>query len=453
MAIGGKKVKRLGCLLVFLLAFLCFSTVGFAGAKSWGGTKEANYDTSIPGINRLPWSGPLSLGGMNLETGKMTRGTDADVAFSSDGAEIGAYGVVDLGKVKYDSVNQTQESGFPDLIKAKQGHVYIIQRKNGTMVKLQITSISNSVVTFKYALEKPYTQPPKSAQVTSIKFKEKLKYSPTSVSLSVIANYSDKTKAVVKGESVKWKSNNTNVAKVNSKGKITFTGKPGKVTITATYKGKKTSATTTVGNVVKKLSTTTKLTYSKKPIKINVTAIYMNGKKVKLKSGVVWKSSNKNVAKVNSTGVVTFTGKNGNVTITATYKGKKLTLKTTVARVDGYFGKWKLWIPGTMVDYFYKDTGNYAGSRYKDGAYKGSLTINKNGTYTLNGKKGKWRVGKKDEVFNHPVSIILLKAEGKNDIAITDHVTKKGYIKLMVDSKGKYTDGSKIWIIAAEGFK
>ncbi|MCR2822768.1 Ig-like domain-containing protein [Lederbergia panacisoli] len=440
-------MKRLGSLLVFLLAFLCFSTVGSAGAISWGGTKEAKYDTSIPGTN-LPWSGPLSLGGMNLETGKMTRGTDADVAFSRDGAEMGANGIVGLGKVKYDSVNQIPGSGFQELIKVEQGNVYIIKRKNGNMVKLQITSISNSVVTFKYALEKSYTP-----KVTSIKFKEKLKYSPTSVSLSVIANYSDKTKAVVKSSSAKWTSNNKNVAKVDSKGKITFTGKPGKVTITATYKGKKTSATTTVGNVVKKLSTTTKLTYSKKPIKVNVTAIYMNGKKVKLKSGVVWKSSNKNVAKVSSTGVVTFTGKNGNATITATYKGKKLTLKTTVARVDNYYGKWKLWIPGTMVDYFYKDTGNYAGSRYKDGAYKGSLTVNKNGTYTLNSKTGKWRVAKKSEVFNHPVSIILLKAEGKNDIAITDHDRKKGYIKLMVDSKGKYTDGSKIWIFAAEGFK
>lgn len=445
-------MKRLGSLLVFLLAFFCFSTVGFAEAISWGETKKANYDTSIPGI-KLPWSGPLSLGGMNLETGKMTRGTDADVAFSPDGAEIGANGIVDLGEMKFDSVNQIPDRDFQQLIEAKQGNVYFIKRKNGTMAKLQITSHSNSVITFNYALEKSSAQPPKppeSPQVTSIKFKEKLKYRSTPVSLSIIANYSDKTKATVKGSSVKWASNNKKVATVSSKGKVSFTGNPGKVTITATYKGKKASATTTVG--IKKLSTTTKLKYSKKPIKINVTATYMNGKKVKPKSGVVWKSSNKKVAKVSSKGVVTFTGKNGNVSITATYKGKKLTLKTTVARVDPYYGKWKLWIPGTMVDYFYKN-GNYAGSKFNNGAYKGSLTINKGGTYNLNGKKGKWRVAKKGEVFNHPASIILLKAEGKRDIAVTAHDRKKGYIKLMVDSKGKYTDGSKIWIFAAEGYK
>lgn len=32
---------------------------------------------------------------------------------------------------------------------------------------------------------------------------------------------------------------------------------------------------------------------------------------------------------------------------------------------------------------------------------------------------------KKGEVFNHPASIILLKAEGKRDIAVTAHDRKK----------------------------
>ncbi|MBS4201241.1 hypothetical protein KHA93_16510 [Bacillus sp. FJAT-49732] len=445
-------MKRFCSLLVFLLVLQSFSTLSFAAmtSVSWGGTKQADYDTSIPGT-KLLWSDPLSNGGMNLKTGAMTRGRDADVAFSSDGTDIGANEIVDLGTVEFDSVNQFQNSGFQQLIQAVPGHVYMIKRMDGTVAKLKIISQVNSVVSFKYALEKSSDdQPP---QVTSIKFKETLRYSPTPVSLSIIAKYSDKTTAVVKGDSVKWKSNNTNVAKVNSKGSITFSGKPGKVTITATYKGKVASATTTVGNVVKSLSTTTKLAYTKKPIKITVIATYMNGKKVKLKSGVVWKSNNTKVAKVNSNGVVTFTGKNGNVTITATYQGKKLTLKTTVARVDPYYGKWKLWIPGTMIDYFYKGTGNYAGSDYTKGAAKGSLTIMKDGTYTLNGKKGKWRVAKKGEVFNHPVSIILLKAVNNDDIAVTAHDRKKGYIKLMTDSKGKYTDGSKIWIFGAEGYK
>lgn len=59
----------------------------------------------------------------------------------------------------------------------------------------------------------------------------------------------------------------------------------------------------------------------------------------------------------------------------------------------------KLWIPGTMIDYFYVGTNNYAGSEYKKGASNGSLTINSNGTYQLNGKTGKWRVANKSEVY------------------------------------------------------
>jgi hypothetical protein len=48
---------------------------------AWGDTKQANYDTSILGTS-IFWSNPLGKGGMNLATGKMTTGKDADIAFS-----------------------------------------------------------------------------------------------------------------------------------------------------------------------------------------------------------------------------------------------------------------------------------------------------------------------------------------------------------------------------------
>jgi hypothetical protein len=149
------------------------------------------------------------------------------------------------------------------------------------------------------------------------------------------------------------------------------------------------------------------------------------------------------------------------VVITATYQGKTVSLKTTVSvkqdQTNLYTslqGKWKLWISGTMLEYFYKDTGKYAGRVYTPGASNGTLTINKDGTYQQNNKKGKWRVANKGEVFNHPTSIILTKASiDGHDIAVTAHDSKKGSIKLMWDSKGKYTDGSKIWIYSSEGYK
>ena len=54
-------MKRLSGLLVFSLVLHCFSPFSFAAIKSvsWGGTKQVDYDTSIPGT-KLLWSDSLS---------------------------------------------------------------------------------------------------------------------------------------------------------------------------------------------------------------------------------------------------------------------------------------------------------------------------------------------------------------------------------------------------------
>jgi hypothetical protein len=100
-------MKKLCSLLVFLLIIQSFGSVSFAAVSpiSWGETEKANYDTSIPGTI-LIWTDPLSQGGMNLTTEKMTRGQDADIVFSSDGGDIGAKGIVDLGDVDFDSIDE-----------------------------------------------------------------------------------------------------------------------------------------------------------------------------------------------------------------------------------------------------------------------------------------------------------------------------------------------------------
>jgi hypothetical protein len=450
-------VRPLCRMLILLLVFQSFSLTGLASTFTWGATKQASYDTSLPGTG-IFWSDPLGQGGMNLATGKMTKGKDADIAFSLDGSDLGANAVKDLGEVDFKSVDGNQNIGSLTMVDAIPGHVYLIKRADASTAKLRILQHENSVISIEFALQG--VSKPSVKVLSSIKIAQALKYSPTPVTLKIVGTYSDKTTAEVK-ETITWKSNNPNVAKVSSKGVVTFTSKPGKVTITATYKGKNASVTTTVGNVVKSLTTSTKLAYKTKPVTIVLTATYADGKKNIVKSGVVWKSSNTTVAKVSSTGVVTFTGQNGNVTITATYQGRTVSLKTTVAlkqdpskQAASFQGKWKLWIPGAMLEYFYKDTGKYAGIVYTPGASNGTLTINKDGTYQLNSKKGKWRVANKGEVFNHPTSIILTKAsQDGHDMAVTAHDSKKGYIKLMWDSKGKYTDGSKIWIYSSEGFR
>jgi hypothetical protein len=640
---GESGMRALRWLLTFLLVFQALGSVSVAASMpvSWGDTKQANYDTSVPGTT-LIWTDPLSQGGMNLTTGKMTRGKDADLVFSSDGGDIGANAIIDLGVVDFNSVNEMPESGYEQLIEAVPGHVYLLQLADGFAAKIKIIRHLNSFITIQYALgeaavqdlpegelatyqlsipgvilinndptsqgginfskglmtknkaetdiaiyngdigsrgiidlgvvdmnEVSYGDVPDSGfskfadlevghvyitvthdgrfvkfyvagvyptevelvyafleeeaaviesieligpdsigtapvtlsvigildtgdtiqipnneviwttsdktvgtisaggvfkltgkagkvtitanyeglksdityetfTLTSIKIQQAFNYSPTPVTLSVLASYSNKKTAVIKGDAVKWTSNNTKVATVNSKGVVTFTGNSGKVTITASYNGRTTSVTTTVGNVVKSLTTSTKLAYSSKPVTIVLTANYSNGKKVKLTKGVTWKSSNTKVATVSSTGVVTFTGQNGEVTITATYQGKTLTLKTTVKiktdQYAAYYGKWNIRSPFAVKN-------------------SGTVTINKDGTYALNQIKGKWRAAKTSEVYGSPESIILINGGGDYDIAIAPHDSKKGYIKLLTDSKGTYTDGTKIWIFWLEGYK
>ena len=131
---------------------------------------------------------------------------------------------------------------------------------------------------------------------------------------------------------VVFKSSNTKVATVSSKGKITAK-KNGTAKITVSSKvnaKKKTVITVKVGTPV------TKVTLNKKTAKIT------QGKKIKLKATltpkkasnkkVIWTSSNKKIAKVSSNGTVTAV-KKGSATITATAadgSGKKASCKITV---------------------------------------------------------------------------------------------------------------------------
>ncbi|MCM3473636.1 Ig-like domain-containing protein, partial [Brevibacillus borstelensis] len=168
--------------------------------------------------------------------------------------------------------------------------------------------------------------------ITSIAIKERLEYAATPVTLSVEGIKSDNTKVVIPSNTISWSSTNPTVAAVDSTGAVSFSGKNGSVTITATYEEMSDSVSTTV-NLAPSLTTIVinePLAYSTPPVQLTATARYSDHSTQALSSGVTWESSNPTIATVDSSGKVTFTGKNGSVTITATYQGQSHSVSTTV---------------------------------------------------------------------------------------------------------------------------
>lgn len=139
-------------------------------------------------------------------------------------------------------------------------------------------------------------------------------------------------------KAVTWKSSNTKVATVSSKGVVTFNKKAGgkKVTITATAKDGskkygKITLTCMKGSVKKITLSGVKTLKAGKTAKVKAKVTTMNGKANKT---LTWTSSNTKIATVDKTGKVkAVKGKKGTVTITARAtdgSGKKATIKIRV---------------------------------------------------------------------------------------------------------------------------
>lgn len=143
------------------------------------------------------------------------------------------------------------------------------------------------------------------------------KLSATSVTLSL-----GKTKqlSVIGGtENIKWNTSNSSVAFVSSTGKVTAK-KPGTSTITATVDGLKLTCKVTVKAPTLSVSKKTLVVKQTYTLKVNGST----GKKV-------WKSSNKSVATVSSSGKIT-AKKTGKATISVKVNGKTLKCNITVKK-------------------------------------------------------------------------------------------------------------------------
>ena len=130
-------------------------------------------------------------------------------------------------------------------------------------------------------------------------------------------------------EKVLWSSSNPWVAWVNQQGIVTFTGEPGEVTIRAVCGSLSDYWRTTVseGEVPTAWRTgieikETEITYRAKPQQLTLLTLYSDGSKEEVEAEIAdWSSSNPEVVKVNSLGVISFSGEPGVAVIKAVVGG------------------------------------------------------------------------------------------------------------------------------------
>lgn len=425
---------------------------------------EVTYDMNIPGTILLI-SNPISQGGLDFAAGEMTTDSNkTDIAISD--TDLGSRAIIDLGPEDMDSIDSEPDSGYSKMVDLEAGHVYVTQTHDGRFVKFYVKAVHALDVELIYQeitheilsidvsgdisnITKPvqlrvtgkldngkiktipgsevtwssnntsvatvdsqgvarFTGKPGTVYftadydgiqdsygvvvtvITSIKIDQKIQYSNKPVQLTVTAIYNDRSQKRIPSDII-WASNNKSVATVDTKGIVRFTGKMGTVTITANFKGKVTSVTCTVGNVLISVQPVTKLAYSKKPVQLTIITRYASGKSYVISKGVVWKSSNTNVARVSSSGVVTFTGQNGTVTITGTYANQTASFTTTVFfrenELKYYTGKtWRLYMDYVQLDVGtlrLLSNGTYAWTKPSGQVLTGKWTFNSKNTITL----------------------------------------------------------------------
>ncbi|WP_165921167.1 S-layer homology domain-containing protein [Paenibacillus albiflavus] len=168
--------------------------------------------------------------------------------------------------------------------------------------------------------------------IEALNIESDLFYNTSPLTLILTGTLRDGNKQNIPLSSVSWKSSDTNIATV-SNGVVTFKGRSGYVTITATYS--KLSATvdayidTTV--TLKQLTINESLAYSNTPVPLSLTGVLSNSTQLTISPvSAVWKSSDTSIATVSTSGVVTYKGKNGNVTITATYANRTAAVSANI---------------------------------------------------------------------------------------------------------------------------
>ncbi len=254
----------------------------------------------------------------------------------------------------------------------------------------------------------------------------KIHLAKTKIVITLGGNYSqklyDKNDKAISSSKITWKSSDSDVAKVDSKGKIKMVGE-GKATVSAKYSGKTYKCTVTVKKPT--------LKYTAKTITSggNFTQVVYSASGTKVSaSKITWSTSNKDVVTVNSKGKITAVDE-GTAKVYAKYLGKRYAVKVTVKDATLEYEDYKLEIGDTFTQVIYNCLGDkISHSRLKWSSSdsdivtvtsKGVVTAENEGTakiyVTYLGKKYTTKV----TVENSHVCVFE-KAEGGTDATCTE---------------------------------
>jgi len=179
---------------------------------------------------------------------------------------------------------------------------------------------------------------PEETKAFTVKIDGELDPKKKTTTLKAYRLYEDNTKKTLSNDLVTWSSSNPGVAEVTDDGRVTFTGKPGNVTITVYYRSYSASVSTFVPYKMEELSINESLNFTPyfftNPPKLSVTGKDNSGQS-QLVHGLVWTSSNLDVANIDNSGQITFTGKPGTVTFTASKDGLSTSINVTVPEDTG----------------------------------------------------------------------------------------------------------------------
>jgi uncharacterized membrane protein len=179
---------------------------------------------------------------------------------------------------------------------------------------------------------KKYEEPEETKAFT-VKIDGELDPKKKTTTLKAYRLYIDDTKKTLSNDLVSWSSSNLGVAEVSDDGRVTFTGKPGNVTITVRYRNYSDSVSAFVPYKTEQLLINESLNFTPyfftNPPKLSVTGKDNSGQS-QLVHGLEWSSSNLEVANIDNSGQITFTGKPGTVTFTAAKDGISTGISVTV---------------------------------------------------------------------------------------------------------------------------